>query len=387
MSASWIWQTNCLTYNQLNRSVAGPGARAGKVDPMFSPKRKIKVLIVDDSAVVRKVLSAELSRYDDMEIVGTAVDPYMARDKVVKLKPDVLTLDLEMPRMDGLSFLAKLMHYFPMPVVVLSSLTPKNSETALKALDLGAVEVLCKPGSAYSTSNISRKLVRAIRVAAKARVRQPKPRTANGAPPQAVDTSRLLKTTTHKIVAIGASTGGTKAIETVLRQLPVGFPGTVICQHMPENFTTSFAERLNTISQLEVREARDGDSVGPGTALIAPGNQHMLLQRRGGSYYARVKGGPRVCYQRPSVDVLFQSVATHARGNAVGAILTGMGNDGAQGLLAMRQEGAHTIAQDEATSVVFGMPKEAIEAAAAVEVAPLDQVSRRIISALNKASP
>jgi two-component system chemotaxis response regulator CheB len=290
--------------------------------------------------------------------------------------------------MDGLSFLAKLMHYFPMPVVVLSSLTPKNSETALKALDLGAVEVLCKPGTAYSTNNISRKLARAIRGAAKARVNKPETHpTSKGEAPVTIDTTRLLKTTTQKIVAIGASTGGTKAIEAVLRQLPVGFPGTVICQHMPEKFTTSFAERLNSICQLEVREAKDGDSVTPGTALIAPGNQHMLLQRRGGSYFARVKGGPRVCYQRPSVDVLFQSVAKHARANAIGAILTGMGNDGAQGLLAMRREGAHTIAQDEATCVVFGMPKEAIEAGAAIEIAPLDQVSRRIINALNKASP
>ena len=353
---------------------------------MLNLKRKIKVLIVDDSAVVRKVLSGELSRYDDMEIVGTAVDPYMARDKVVKLKPDVLTLDLEMPRMDGLSFLAKLMRYYPMPVVVLSSLTPKNSETALKALDLGAVEVLCKPGSAYSTSDISRTLVRAIRVAAKAQVRQPVPRAAGTPAPEPLNTSRLLTTTTHKIVAIGASTGGTKAIEAVLRQLPAGFPGTVICQHMPEKFTTSFAQRLNTISRLEVHEARDGDHVVPGTALIAPGNQHMLLLRRGGNYLVRVKGGPRVCYQRPSVDVLFQSVATHAGRNAVGAILTGMGNDGAQGLLAMRREGAHTIAQDEATSVVFGMPKEAIEAGAAAEVAPLDRVPRCILKALNKSS-
>ncbi|MGB5987410.1 MAG: chemotaxis response regulator protein-glutamate methylesterase [Desulfobacterales bacterium] len=353
---------------------------------MLNVRQKTKVLIVDDSAVVRKVLSNELSQYDDFEIVGTAVDPYMARDKVVKLKPDVLTLDLEMPRMDGLSFLAKLMHYFPMPVVVLSSLTPKNSETALKALDLGAVEVLCKPGSAYSTRDISRKLARAIRLAAKANVRQSPPRSPSEAPGPPLDTSRLLKTTTQKIVAIGASTGGTKAIESLLRQFPAGFPGTVICQHMPEKFTTSFAQRLNSICQMEVREAKDGDHVSPGRVLIAPGNQHMLLQRQGGNYRVRVKGGPRVCYQRPSVDVLFQSVAAHARGNAVGAILTGMGNDGAQGLLAMRKEGAHTIAQDEASSVVFGMPKEAIEAGAALEVAPLEQVPRRIINALNQGS-
>ncbi|MFP4347347.1 MAG: protein-glutamate methylesterase/protein-glutamine glutaminase [Thermodesulfobacteriota bacterium] len=340
----------------------------------------INVLIVDDSAVVRKILTEALSKYQDIRIVGTAVDPYVARDKIVKLKPDVITLDLEMPRMDGLSFLIKLMKYYPLPVVVLSSLTPKNSETALKALELGAVEVLCKPGSAYSTLDVSRNLVHAIRAAASARIQpQPgKPAPESEPPPEA-----LQFKTTHKVIAIGASTGGTKAIEVILRGMPITAPGMVIVQHMPENFTTAFAKRLNETCAIEIREARDNDHVVPGLALIAPGNRHMLLQRSGGNYLVRIKDGVPVYYQRPSVDVLFHSVAKHAGRNAVGVLLTGMGADGAKGLLAMRRNQAYTLAQDEATSIVFGMPKEAIRLGAADEVVPLETVSRSIINALN----
>lgn len=340
----------------------------------------IKVLIVDDSAVVRKVLSKELSKFNDIEIVGTAVDPYVARDKIVKIKPDVLTLDLEMPRMDGLTFLAKLMRFHPMPVVVLSSLTPKNSETALKALDLGAVEVLCKPGDAYSTLDISQSLAGAIRTAASARINyNPK---KSDEPVKVALSSALLSKTTHKIIAIGASTGGTKAIEVVLRGMPAISPGTVIVQHMPEHFTTSFAHRLNEISQMEVREARDNDHVIPGVALIAPGNYHMVLRRNGATYTVKIKDGPRVHYQRPAVDVLFRSVAKTAGSNAVGTLLTGMGMDGAKGLLEMKEHGAYTMAQDEATSIVFGMPKEAIKMGAADKVVPLQNVSQAIIDAL-----
>ena len=340
----------------------------------------IKVLIVDDSAVVRKVMTDELSRFRDIEVIGTAVDPYVARDKIVQLRPDVITLDLEMPRMDGLSFLAKLMKHYPMPVVVLSSLTPKNSQNALRALDLGAVEVLCKPGAAYSTKDISQKLAQAIRAAASARIQiDPVKSNSSVAPLQS---SGLLAQTTHKVIAVGASTGGTKAIEAVLSSMPATAPGTVIVQHMPESFTTSFAQRLNEICQMEVREACDNDSVVPGTALIAPGNRHMLLYRRGGTYYVNIKNGPRVHYQRPSVDVLFQSVAKNAGKNAVGILLTGMGADGAKGLLAMRKSGADTIAQDEASCVVFGMPKEAIRLGAVDEVVPLSKVSQTIIDAL-----
>ena len=340
----------------------------------------IKVLIVDDSAVVRKVITEELSRYDDIEIVGTAVDPYVARDKIVELQPDVITLDLEMPRMDGLSFLAKLMKHYPMPVVVLSSLTPKNSELALKALDLGAVEVLCKPGAAYTTKNISHHLVLAIRSAAVARVSRNAVKPGIAA--EKVGTRNLLVNTTHKVIAIGASTGGTKAIEAVLSEIPATAPGIVIVQHMPEHFTTSFAQRLNDICPMQVREACNNDHVVPGVALIAPGNLHMILTRNGGTYVARIKNGPRVHYQRPSVDVLFQSVAKNAGRNAVGVMLTGMGADGAKGMLAMKECGARTLAQDEATCVVYGMPKEAVKIGAVDDIVPLTKIPHAIISAL-----
>lgn len=340
----------------------------------------IRVLIVDDSALVRKVITEELSRYDDIKIIGTAVDPYVARDKIVKLKPDVITLDMEMPRMDGLSFLAKLMRHYPIPVVVLSSLTPKNSEIALKALDLGAVEVLCKPGAAYSAKDITQQLVHAIRSGAAANMSVRKQKPTGSASPVALDSQ--LTQTTHKVIAIGASTGGTKAIENVLVKFPPNSPGTVIVQHMPEKFTTSFAQSLNDKCSVEVREAKDNDHVVPGVVLIAPGNYHMLLQRSGGNYVARIKSGPRVHYHRPSVDVLFQSVSKQAGKNAVGVILTGMGGDGAKGMLAMHQSGAHTIAQDEKSSVVFGMPKEAIKLGGVDEIVPLDQVSQAVFNAL-----
>ncbi len=339
----------------------------------------IKVLIVDDSAVVRRILSEELSRYNDIEIIGTAMDPYVARDKIVRLKPDVITLDLEMPRMDGLSFLVKLMKHYPLPVVVLSSLTPKNSEAALKALELGAVEVLCKPGSAYSTLDLSQSLANAIRAAAAANISgQPVP-TA----PRAVRADHLANLrTSHRLIAIGASTGGTKAIETVLKGMPRTAPGMVIVQHMPANFTSAFAKRLNAVCAIEVREAADGDHVVPGLALIAPGNRHMLVRRSGGDFLVLIKDGLPVHYQRPSADVLFRSVAKHAGRNAVGVLLTGMGVDGAKGLLLMRQSGAFTIAQDEKTAIVFGMPKEAIRIGAADRVAPLENIAREIIMAL-----
>ena len=344
----------------------------------------IKVLIVDDSAIVRKVLTEKLSRYKDIEIIGTAVDPYVARDKIVQLRPDVITLDLEMPRMDGLSFLNKLMKHYPMPVVVLSSLTPKNSETALKAMDLGAVEVLAKPGSSQNGTDISIELARAIRNAAAVRFSKNSKavETKDSPVPVAVDLGR----TTHKVLAIGASTGGTRAIEAVLHRLPPTTPGTVIVQHMPEKFTTSFAERLNQCCALKVSEARNGDAVLPGTALLAPGNFHMVLVRKGGTYYVELKDGPRVHYQRPSVDVLFDSVAKTAGKNAVGVILTGMGADGARGLLAMHQNGAYTIAQDEASCVVFGMPKEAIKLGGTDEVTDLQKIPENILKAVQKAS-
>ena len=339
----------------------------------------IKVLVIDDSAVVRKVLTAELSKAKDIEVVGSAIDPFMARDKIATLKPDVLTLDMEMPRMDGLTFLAKLMKYHPMPVIVVSSVTPKGSETALRALDLGAVDVVSKPGSAYSVADLSGMLIEKIRVAAGARIVRTQERPVGAA--RTVQTGPLIQTT-HQVLAIGASTGGTRAIEAVLTQLPADTPGTVIVQHMPEAFTAAFADRLNGICRMEVREARTNDAVVPGVALIAPGNQHMVLRRSGARYSVIVKTGPPVHHQRPSVDVLFHSVAQQAGRNSLGVILTGMGADGAQGLLAMRNAGAHTIAQDEKSCVVFGMPKEAIACGAAEFTIPLGAIPARVLGLL-----
>ena len=342
----------------------------------------IKVLIVDDSALVRKVLTQELGKQRDIEVVGTAIDPYVARDKIVKLKPDVLTLDLEMPRMDGLSFLAKLMKYHPMPVVVVSSLTPKNSENALNALRLGAIDVICKPGSAYSTQNISREIVKAVRAASVAkfdRVASEQRVQPEAKQPIQLERNVGLVHTTNKILAIGSSTGGTRALEEILPKLPPSIPGTVIVQHMPPVFTKSFADRLNTVCHVEVKEAEDGDLIETGKVLLAPGNYHMLVEKKGAKYYVKIKQGPPVHHHRPSVDVLFNSVASAAGVNSTGVILTGMGGDGAKGLLEMRNQGAHTIGQDEATSVVYGMPREADKIGAVERVIPLHQIADAII--------
>ncbi len=341
----------------------------------------IRVLIVDDSAVVRRVLTDELSKYSDIEVVGTAVDAYVARDKIVKLKPDVITLDVEMPRMDGISFLAKLMKHYPTPVVIVSSQTPEGSQAAVKALQLGAVEVISKSGSQYSIPDVGRQLVRAIRIASEAR---PSRRQESSGPltPVALPPELLESQGRNKIIAIGASTGGTQAIETVLGGLPFNSPSILVVQHMPEHFTATFASRLNEVCQIQVREAKDNDAVVPGLALIAPGNHHMILQKSGSRYCVRVKDGAPVHHQRPSVDVLFYSVAAQAAGGAVGVILTGMGADGARGLLAMRQNGAPTIAQDEDSCVVFGMPKEAIRLGAAAEVQPLNKIAQSVLLAL-----
>lgn len=357
----------------MNTTLVDPGVRKGP----------IRVLVVDDSALVRKILTEELSRYDDIEVVGSAVDPYVAREKIASLQPDVITLDIEMPRMDGLSFLQKLMRHHPIPVVIVSSLTPKNSELAIRALELGAVDVVSKPGSMYSVPDVSRQLVQVVRAAASAQVGQAFNVPTVASPPDAPPAERLR--TTHRILAVGASTGGTRAIETLLCALPAHAPGTVIVQHMPEHFTASFAQRLNSICPQEVREARDNDPVVPGVVLIAPGNRHMALQRSGARYYVRIKDGPPVHHQRPAVDVLFLSVARQAGSNSIGVLLTGMGADGASGLLAMRQSGAFTIAQDQETSVVFGMPREAIRIGAASTVLPLDRIPQAILRSLNRA--
>lgn len=342
----------------------------------------IRVLVVDDSAVVRKVLTDELNAYEDIEVVGSAVDPYVAREKIVQLRPDVVTLDIEMPRMNGLAFLAKLMKHYPLPVIIVSSLAPQQSEAAVRALSLGAVEIVCKPGSQYSVPDVARDLVRAIRVAATVQVARKQGANHQTAVQDAAVLSQLK--TTHKVLAIGASTGGVKAIEAVLQQLPVTTPGTVIVQHMPVPFTASFAQQLNTVCAMEVREARDNDPVVPGLALIAPGSQHLLLRQSGAHYRVQVKDGPPVHHQRPSVDVLFRSVARHAGCNAVGVLMTGMGADGAKGLLAMRESGAATLAEDESTCIVFGMPKEAIKLGAVEQVVPLPQMAQSICRTLSR---
>lgn len=341
--------------------------------------KKIKVLIVDDSAVVRKIFSEELSKEPDMEVIGTAPDPIVARDKIVLLKPDVITLDLEMPRMDGLTFLKKLMKHFPLPVVIVSSMTHKGSQLAVEALESGAVEVLGKPSDSYSTEDMSAQLKEMIRAAAGVQMsRIPSTPSPSSAPTSPEPMAVSVKETTQKIIAIGASTGGTEALKTILLNMPLNIPGIVIVQHMPAHFTSAFAERLQRICAIEVKEAQDGDSILNGRALIAPGNYHMLLRRNGAHYSINIKDGPLVHHHRPSVDVLFNSVAQNAGANAVGIILTGMGADGAQGMLKMKQAGAKTIAQDEATCVVFGMPKEAIRLEAVDRVAPLSRIPQEI---------
>jgi two-component system, chemotaxis family, protein-glutamate methylesterase/glutaminase len=344
--------------------------------PPLSGSRKIKVLVVDDSAVVRKIFSQELARDPDIEVVGTAPDPYAARDKIVQLKPDVVTLDVEMPRMDGITFLRKLMFHYPIPVIIVSSLTAKGGELAMEALQAGAVDVMCKPGPAYTVGDMSVELVDKIKAAARVKVQKI---TSEVASRQAAPQRLAMTKTTNKVVAIGASTGGTQALQEVLMAMPRNAPGIVIVQHMPERFTRLFAERLNELCAVEVKEAQDGDTVVPGKVLIAPGNFHMLLRRSGAMYYVEVKSGPLISRHRPSVDVLFKSVARYAGRNAVGVLMTGMGSDGAEGLKQMREEGAHTIAQDQASSVVFGMPKVAIDMGAADEVVGLEKIAQTIL--------
>jgi len=335
-----------------------------------------RVLIVDDSALMRRLLVEVLSNEPGIEVVGVAADPYQARDQIKKLHPNVLTLDVEMPRMDGLTFLDHLMRLHPMPVLMVSSLTEKGCETTLRALELGAVDFVAKPkiDVERGTVDLAREIVSKVKAAAAARVcgsiRRP---AAASSPKPRFGSSALIKST-HKVIAVGASTGGAQAIQAVLTELPADAPGMVIVQHMPQNFTRGFAERLNGLCRVEVREAVHGDSVRPGLALIAEGGRQMEVRRSGAEYRIRVSDGDRVNRHRPSVDVLFHSCAQYAGRNAIGVLLTGMGDDGARGLLAMRQAGARTIAQDEATCVVFGMPKEAIERGAAEKVAPLHRI-------------
>jgi two-component system chemotaxis response regulator CheB len=350
--------------------------------------KKIRVLIVDDSAAVRQALSEILASDPSIEVMATASDPMVAAERMRREVPDVITLDVEMPRMDGLTFLDKLMAQHPLPVVICSSLTEAGSQTALAALEKGAVEIITKPklGSAQFLRESSIRICDAVKSAALVQVKKrlappvaaPK-LTADAVLPKPKPKLDAMIETTDKVVAIGASTGGTEALRVLLEALPVQAPGVVIVQHMPEKFTAQFAARLNTTCSITVKEAESGDTVMRGQALIARGNQHLMLKRSGARYFVEVKDGPLVSRHRPSVDVLFRSTARYAGTNAVGVIMTGMGDDGAKGMLEMKNAGAFNIAQDAATCVVFGMPQEAIKAGGVDSVLPLDRIANEIV--------
>ena len=352
---------------------------------LASSSGKISVLIVDDSAVVRQVLTEMLSADREITVIGAAPDPIFAMKRMESQWPDVIVLDIEMPRMDGLTFLRKIMSERPTPVVICSTLTQKGAETTMQALSAGAVSIITKPRAGLKgfLQDAANDVATAVKAAAKARVSNLRSSSAASAAPVEtvhVSPSRGSMTkTTQQIVAIGTSTGGTQALEVVLRALPALCPGIVIVQHMPEKFTDMFAQRLNGLSKIQVREAKDRDRVLPGLALIAPGGRHMKIERSGAHYIVRVVDGPPVNRHKPSVDVLFRSVADQVGKNAVGFILTGMGGDGARGLKAMRDAGAHTVAQDEKSCIVFGMPKEAIALGAADKVIGLQEVAHEIM--------
>jgi len=355
----------------------------------------IKVLVVDDSALVRKLLTAMLSRSRDIEVVGTASDPYAAREKIKKLNPDVITLDVEMPRMDGITFLENLMRLRPMPVVMVSSLTQRGADVTLRALELGAIDFVAKPriDIAGTLADYEAELIAKVKVAAGARVL---PRTV--APSRVADerhsTSavvpilnvRSMLRTTDRIIAIGASTGGTEAIREVLAEMPPDAPAIVISQHIPAAFSKAFAERMNRSSAMAVCEAQDGQQILPGHAYIAPGDRHLLVERDGARYLCRLSTGPHVNRHRPSVDVMFRSVAQNVGPSALGVLLTGMGDDGARGLKEMMEAGAGTIAQDEASSVVWGMPGSAVKIGAAMHVLPLQRIGSQVLALVAKAA-
>ncbi len=354
--------------------------------------RRIRVLIVDDSAVVRKLVTEALSHDPEIEVVGTAIDPYVARDKIKQLNPDVLTLDLEMPRMDGLTFLRILMEQHPMPVVIMSSLSQRGSDYALEALRLGACDVLGKPAGSYSFGDLGPQLIARIKAAAGARLGRTRPLPAPGAlTPGAAAAARAqprsVRAAERQIILLGASTGGTEALREVLTRLPAGLPPIAIVQHIPPVFSKAFADRLSTQCAFEVREAVDGERLEPGVALIAPGNFHLMVKWQANHYRARVTGGPQVWHQRPAVDLLFKSAADcGAAPHAIAGVLTGMGKDGAEGLLRLRELGATTFAQDEASCVVYGMPKVAWENGGAQRQIALDRIADFIVHPLQPTS-
>lgn len=365
-------------------------------------QKKIKVLIVDDSATVRQTLAGILGADPDIEVMGAASDPFAAARVIAREKPDVITLDVEMPRMDGITFLRKLMSQHPIPVVICSSLVEEGSETLMRTLEAGAVDIILKPRIDTKQTLIEAhvRICDTVKAAAHARLRargasatplgprQPEPKlSADAMLPAPRAGSGAMARTTERIVCVGASTGGTEALRVVLERLPSDTPGIVIVQHMPEKFTAAFARRLDGLCEVTVKEAEDGDAVLRGLVLIAPGNRHTMLRRSGARYYVSIKDGPLVSRHRPSVDVLFRSAAHCAGANAVGIIMTGMGDDGADGLLELRRAGAYTVAQDEESCVVFGMPKEAINRGAAEKIVSLDQITREIVRAGAFVSP
>lgn len=350
--------------------------------------KPIRVLVVDDSALVRQALSDVLSSDPEIQVMATAQDPFVAAERLRRETPDVITLDVEMPRMDGITFLRKLMSQHPIPVVICSSLAEERAETTLRALEYGAVEIIQKPklGTKQFLEESRVRICDAVKAAARARVKRLAPLgaveaklTADAVLPKARPGATAMAETTEKVVVVGASTGGTEALRVFLEALPADAPGTVIVQHMPEGFTAAFARRLDGLCRVRVKEAADGDTVLRGQALVAPGNRHTLLKRSGARYHVEVRNGPLVCRHRPSVDVLFRSAARYAGRNAVGVILTGMGDDGARGMAELKEAGAHTIAQDEATCVVFGMPHEAIKRGAAHRVLPLPAIAAAVL--------
>ena len=350
--------------------------------------KKIKVLIVDDSAVVRDALRTILESDPEIEVMGAAIDPIHAAEKLKKEVPDVITLDIEMPRMDGITFLKKLMSQHPIPVVICSSLAEEGAETTLKAMEYGAVDIILKPkmGVRGFLEESGIHIIDAVKAASRARVDrisvrkwQPSKKLTADAVLMSRPGRAAMIRTTEKVVAVGASTGGTEALREFLEAMPGDCPAIAIVQHMPENFTRAFADRLNSVCEIEVKEAADGDSMTRGRALIAPGNRHLLIQRSGARYFVKIKDGPLVCRHRPSVDVLFRSAAEFAGGNSVGVIMTGMGDDGARGMLEMKTAGARTIAQDEDSCVVFGMPYEAIKREAVDIVLPLRSIADEVI--------
>jgi len=348
---------------------------------------KIRVVVIDDSALIRGLLKEIFSHAPDIEVVGVAPDPIVAREMIRATNPDVITLDVEMPKMDGLAFLEKLMRLHPMPVIMISSLTERSSEVTLKALALGAVDFVTKPklDIANGMQEYGELIVDKIRVAAKAKLKKPSPlHVAERLSADAVLPAIANRiTSTEKLIIIGASTGGTEAIKEVLIRMPADCPGILITQHMPESFTRSFAQRLDTLCKISVKEAEQGDRILPGHAYIAPGHSHLLLTRSGANYVCALSDGPPVNRHRPSVDVLFRSAANCAGANAIGLILTGMGKDGAMGMLEMKQAGAYNISQDEASCVVYGMPKEAVAMGGVDETAPLLDVAQRVLARLS----